>query len=139
LFDFSSIEQYHAQLMEGKITCSGVVEHYLQRIHATQHLNAFIEVFADEATSKAKELDKKRKDGQPPGKLHGVVIGLKDVICYKNHQLSASSNILKKFTSIYSATAVERLLEQDAIIIGNLNCDEFAMGSTNENSAYGRY
>ncbi|MBC7873380.1 MAG: Asp-tRNA(Asn)/Glu-tRNA(Gln) amidotransferase subunit GatA [Ferruginibacter sp.] len=138
MFDFSSIEQYHAQLKEGNVTCSDVVEHYLQRIQATQHLNAFIEVFADEATTKAKELDKKRKDGQPAGKLHGVVIGLKDVICYKDHLLSASSNILKNFTSIYSATGVERLLEEDAIIIGSLNCDEFAMGSTNENSAYGR-
>ena len=59
------------------------------------------------------------------------------MICYKDHRLSASSNILKNFTSVYSATAVERLIAEDAIIIGRLNCDEFAMGSTNENSAYG--
>ena len=65
-------------------------------------------------------------------------MGLKDVICYKDHKISASSNILKNFTSVYSATVVERLLAEDAIIIGNLNCDEFAMGSTNENSAYGK-
>ena len=72
------------------------------------------------------------------GKLHGVVIGIKDVIAYKDHPLSASSKILKGFTSIYSATAVKRLLAEEAIIIGHLNCDEFAMGSTNENSAYGK-
>ena len=138
MFEFSSIEQYHAQLQEERINCLQAVEHYLQKIKATHHLNAFIEVYADEALQKAKQLDEKRKIGQPLGKLHGVVIGLKDVICYKDHKISASSNILKNFTSIYSATAVERLLAEDAIIIGNLNCDEFAMGSTNENSAYGK-
>ena len=137
MFEFSSIEQFHAQLQEGNVTCLQAVEHYLSRIHATKHLNAFIEVYADEVTIKAKQLDEKRKSGIPLGKLHGVVVGLKDVICYKDHSISAASNILKNFTSIYSATAVERLLAEDAIIIGNLNCDEFAMGSTNENSAYG--
>ncbi|MBP9103045.1 MAG: Asp-tRNA(Asn)/Glu-tRNA(Gln) amidotransferase subunit GatA [Chitinophagaceae bacterium] len=138
MFEFTSIEQYHAQLQEGNATCLQAVEHYLKRIDETKHLNAFIEVYTHEVLQKAKELDEKRKSGIPIGKLHGVVIGLKDVICYKDHQVSASSNILKKFTSIYSATAVERLLAEDAIIIGNLNCDEFAMGSTNENSAYGK-
>ncbi|HEX2844946.1 MAG TPA: Asp-tRNA(Asn)/Glu-tRNA(Gln) amidotransferase subunit GatA [Chitinophagaceae bacterium] len=138
MFEFSSIGQYHASLQEGKTTCLQAVEHYLQRIAATRHLNAFIEVYANEALQKAKELDEKRKTGQITGKLHGVVIGLKDVICYKDHKVSASSNILRDFTSIYSATAVARLLAEEAIIIGNLNCDEFAMGSTNENSAYGK-
>lgn len=72
------------------------------------------------------------------GKLFGVVIGIKDVICYKGHKVTAASAILKDFTSLYSATAVERLLSEDAIIIGSLNCDEFAMGSSNEHSVYGR-
>ncbi|MEO7984082.1 MAG: amidase family protein, partial [Bacteroidota bacterium] len=133
MFEFISIEQYHAQLQQGNVTCLQTVEHYLQRITATRHLNAFIEVYAEEVLRKAKQLDEKRKNGNPTGKLHGVVIGVKDVICYKDHSISASSNILKKFTSLYSATAVERLLAEEAIIIGNLNCDEFAMGSTNEN------
>jgi aspartyl-tRNA(Asn)/glutamyl-tRNA(Gln) amidotransferase subunit A len=67
-----------------------------------------------------------------------VVIGLKDIIAYKDHRLTASSKILDGFDSVYSATATERLLEEEAIIIGRCNCDEFAMGSTNENSAYGK-
>jgi aspartyl-tRNA(Asn)/glutamyl-tRNA(Gln) amidotransferase subunit A len=138
LFDFSSIEQYHARLKEGKDTCLQTVEYYIQQIQLKQHLNAFIEVYADEALQKAKVLDTKRKAGGLIGKLHGVVIGLKDIICYKDHRLSASSNILKNFISVYSSTVVEKLLGEEAIIIGNLNCDEFAMGSTNENSAYGR-
>ncbi len=137
MFQFSSIEQYHAQLKEGTISCRQVVEYYLNRINATKHLNAFIEVYAEEALAKAAALDNERANGPINGKLHGVIVGLKDVICYKGHSLSASSNILKNFTSVYSATATERLLAEGAIIIGNLNCDEFAMGSTNENSAYG--
>jgi aspartyl-tRNA(Asn)/glutamyl-tRNA(Gln) amidotransferase subunit A len=138
LFDFSSIEQYNAQLQEGKTTCLQAVEYYLRRIHTAAHLNAFVEVYADEALQKAKDLDQKRKAGNPVGKLHGAVIGLKDVICHKGHKVSASSNILKNFTSVYSATAVEKLLAEEAIIIGSCNCDEFAMGSSNENSAYGK-
>ena len=138
MFEYSSIEQYHAQLQQGSITCKDAVAHYLLRIQSVKHLNAFIEVYGDEAIEKAKQLDAQRSNGKPMGKLHGVVIGLKDVICYKDHKISASSNILKNFTSIYSATVVERLLAEDAVIIGNLNCDEFAMGSTNENSAYGK-
>jgi len=138
LFEFISIEHYHSSLKERRTSCLQAVEYYLQQIQATQHLNAFIRVYADEALEKAKQLDAQRNAGKPIAKLHGVIIGIKDVIAYKDHPLSASSNILKGFTSIYSATAIEKLLAEDAIIIGNLNCDEFAMGSTNENSAYGK-
>ena len=138
MFEFSSIERYHAQLKKGNISCKQAVEYFLQRIDASKHLNAFIEVYADEALQRASALDKKRMAGESMCSLHGVVIGLKDIIAYKNHRLTAASKILKDFTSIYSATATERLLQQEAIIIGNCNCDEFAMGSTNENSAYGK-
>jgi aspartyl-tRNA(Asn)/glutamyl-tRNA(Gln) amidotransferase subunit A len=138
LFSFTSVEQYHAQLKEGSSSCVDAVEHYLQRINETSHLNAFINIYADEALAKAKTLDDLRSNGGEIKKLHGVIIGIKDVIAYKDHPLTAASNILKDFHSLYSATAVERLLAEDAIIIGNLNCDEFAMGSTNENSAYGK-
>jgi aspartyl-tRNA(Asn)/glutamyl-tRNA(Gln) amidotransferase subunit A len=137
LFEYSSIEQYHAQLQEGTTSCLQAVEHYLEKIKSKAHLNAFVEIYVEEAVQKAKELDKKRTAGLPTGKLHGVIIALKDVICYKGHTVSASSGILKNFKSVYSSTAVERLLQEDAIIIGSCNCDEFAMGSTNENSSYG--
>lgn len=138
MFEFTSVEQFHAQLQEGKITCLAAVEHYLQRIAASRHLNAFIEVYADEAVQKARSLDQQISSGKPCGKLAGVVIGIKDVLCYKGHSVSASSQILENFTSLYSATSVERLLAEDAILIGRLNCDEFAMGSSNENSYYGK-
>ena len=110
---------------------------YLEEIEKQKHLNAFLSVYADEALAKAKSLDQKRKSGKSIGKLHGVVIGLKDVIAYKDHPLTASSKILKGYISPYNSTVVQRLIDEEAIIIGHLNCDEFAMGSTNENSAYG--
>ena len=138
MFDYTSIEQYHARLQEATVTCVQTVEHYLRQIETARQLNAFTEVYAEEALAKARLLDAQRASGSPMGKLHGVVIGIKDVIAYKDHTLTAASGILKGFTSIYSATAVERLLQEEAIIIGNLNCDEFAMGSTNENSVYGK-
>jgi aspartyl-tRNA(Asn)/glutamyl-tRNA(Gln) amidotransferase subunit A len=138
LFEFSSIEQYHAALKEDRVTCLQAVEHYLLQISATKHLNAFIDIYAEEAMLRAKKLDEQRASGQSMGRLHGVVIAIKDVIAYKDHRLTAASKILENFHSIFSATAVQKLLAEEAIIIGNCNCDEFAMGSTNENSIYGR-
>jgi aspartyl-tRNA(Asn)/glutamyl-tRNA(Gln) amidotransferase subunit A len=138
LFKYESITQYHADLLNGATTCVVAVRHFLHEIEARRHLNAFLQVYDQEALQKAAELDAQRASGKQPGKLHGVVIALKDVICYKDHPVSAASKILHNFTSLYNATAVERLLAEDAIIIGNTNCDEFAMGSTNENSAHGK-
>jgi aspartyl-tRNA(Asn)/glutamyl-tRNA(Gln) amidotransferase subunit A len=66
-----------------------------------------------------------------------MVISLKDNLCLKGHKVSAASKILEGFESLYTGTAVQRLLDEDAIIIGRVNCDEFAMGASNENSAYG--
>jgi aspartyl-tRNA(Asn)/glutamyl-tRNA(Gln) amidotransferase subunit A len=138
LFTFHSIQDYHQALSEGVCSCEDAVRYYLGRIEANKHLNAYVQVYGDEALESARRLDKKRQAGEKPGLLHGVVIGLKDVLAYKDHPLTASSRILKDFKSIYHATAVEKLLREEAILIGHLNCDEFAMGSTNENSAYGK-
>lgn len=138
MFSFDSIPHYHQQLTGNTVSCTDVVKHYLARIEANKHLNAFVEVYAAEALQKAGELDEKRRAGTPLKKLHGVVIAIKDVICYKDHTVTAASGILKGFTSLYTATALQFLIDEDAIIIGNCNCDEFAMGSTNENSGYGK-
>ncbi len=137
MFIFSDINKYHQDLIANKTCCADVVQYYLQQAEAHKKLNAFTEVFAGEAIAQAKLLDEKRKAGVPLKKLHGVVIAIKDVLCYKGHTVTASSKILDGFTSLYTATAVQRLLDEDAIIIGSCNCDEFAMGSSNENSAYG--
>lgn len=137
MYVFESISKYQADLTAGRITCENIVQQYILAIQQNQHLNCFVEVFGEEAKARAIDLDEKRKEGKASGKLHGVVIAIKDVICYANHTVTAASSILKDFNSLYSATAVARLLEEDAIIIGRLNCDEFAMGSSNENSGYG--
>lgn len=134
---FHSLYQIQALLREGKITCVELVNHYLKKIKEHQRLNAFLEVFEEEALTRAKEIDLKIKNSFPLGKLAGAVIGIKDTICYRDHRVSASSKILENFISLYHSTAVERLLGEDAIIIGRLNCDEFGMGGSNENSAFG--
>ena len=113
-----------------------ITESYLKRIEENEELNAFLEVFTDSARENAVRVDEKIKAGNA-GRLAGMVIGIKDNICYKGHKVSASSKILEGFESLYTATALERLLNEDAIVIGRLNCDEFAMGSSNENSAFG--
>jgi aspartyl-tRNA(Asn)/glutamyl-tRNA(Gln) amidotransferase subunit A len=138
LYKAKTIQQFQQQLAEDKNGCENTVRHFLEKIRSAKRLNAFVEVYEEESIERAKALDSKRKNGQQLGKLHGVVVALKDVICYKDHKVTAASHILKDLTSVYNSTVVEKLLKEDAIIIGNCNCDEFGMGSTNENSAYGK-
>jgi aspartyl-tRNA(Asn)/glutamyl-tRNA(Gln) amidotransferase subunit A len=133
-----SLSALHQGFNSGAFNCESLVRHYLKQIEQQQHLNAFLEVFAEEATERAIVLDKKKESGQTLGPLFGLVISIKDNICYKDHKVSASSKILENFVSLYSSTVVERLLAADAIIIGRTNCDEFAMGSSNEKSATGK-
>lgn len=137
MYTFTTIKNLHADLNAGKISCVQLVEKSIKTIEEKKQLNAFLEVFNDSALAQAKLVDEKIKS-KNAGKLAGVVIGLKDNICYKGHKVSCSSKILEGFESLYSSTVVERLLAEDAIIIGRLNCDEFAMGSSNENSAFGK-
>lgn len=118
------------------VSVLNIVENYISKIKENSDLNAFLEVFEDSACQKAVEIDSRIQNGTA-GKLAGMVIGLKDNLCYTGHKVSASSKILQNFESLFTGTAVQRLIDEDAIIIGRLNCDEFAMGSSNENSAFG--
>ena len=137
MFRFTNINEYQAALLAGEQTCAQAVQYYLDQIEKHQALNAYLEVNAEEALLRAKELDNRVDQKNLVGKLHGVVIGIKDVLCYKDHKVSAASKILENYTAVYSATAIEKLVAEGAIIIGRQNCDEFAMGSSNENSAFG--
>ena len=123
-------------LNNGTTNVVEITKTYLQNIAENQHLNAFIEVYSDEALEQARLVDEKLTNCRA-GKLAGMVVGIKDNLCYKNYKVSASSKILDGFESLFTATAVQRLIDEDAIIIGRLNCDEFAMGSANENTIYG--
>lgn len=133
---YSSLKEVQDDLRNDKVTVVSLVKYYLDRINQYQNLNAFNEVFNKEALQQAAFIDLKLKEGNA-GRLAGMIISIKDNICYKGHQVTASSRILEGFTSVYSATVVERLLAEDVIIIGRCNCDEFAMGGSNENSYYG--
>lgn len=130
-----SLTEIKSLISANQITVVEITNYYLNKIQQSK-TNAFIEVFKDEALKNAVEIDKKIKNNSC-GALAGMIIGIKDNICYQNHKVTASSKILNNFQSKFSSTAVERLIKEDAIIIGRLNCDEFAMGSSNENSSYG--
>jgi aspartyl-tRNA(Asn)/glutamyl-tRNA(Gln) amidotransferase subunit A len=136
LKSYNSLNEIREDISKGLVSCKKLTEHYLSNIKKKAHLNAFLETFEQEALRKAEEVDAKIAAGTA-GKLAGMVVGLKDVLCYKNHSLQASSKILDGFKSQFTGSAVQRLINEDAIIIGRQNCDEFAMGSSNENSAFG--
>jgi len=133
---YSRISAIREDLNAGRTSCVALVDYYLKNIESHAHLNAFLEVWDDEARARAIEIDARVKAGTA-GRLAGVVIALKDVLAFQGHKVSSSSKILQGFESIYNATVVQRLLDEDAIFIGRTNCDEFAMGASNENSAFG--
>lgn len=133
---YSSLSEVIADHKAGIVTISELVDGYINRINGFSELNAFVEVFMAEARAEALIVDEKIRSGTA-GKLAGMIIGIKDNIAYKGHALTASSKILEGFVSLYHSTVVERLLAEDAIIIGRLNCDEFAMGGSNETSFFG--
>ena len=135
---FHSLTQIHQAIAAGESSCSKLVEYYLDKIEASKDLNAYVEVFAKDAMARAKALDAKYiQDPNSVGRLYGMVISVKDVLCIEGKEVTGASKILQGFTSLYTATSIQRLLDEDAIIIGRTNCDQFAMGSTNENSVYG--
>ncbi len=133
---FESLSKIQSALKEKSISCCELVEYHLQRAGEHQNINAFLEVYAEEAIASAKRIDKKISKNEV-GKLAGLGLGVKDNICYKDHRMQAGSKILDGFISQISATTIARVLEEDAIIIGRQNCDEFAMGSSSENPHFG--
>ncbi|NVK28996.1 MAG: Asp-tRNA(Asn)/Glu-tRNA(Gln) amidotransferase subunit GatA [Flavobacteriia bacterium] len=134
--EYTRLADLQAELKAGKVKMIDVVNEFLERIDQHADLNIFLEVFAGDARQRATVIDEKIQHGTE-GKLAGLVVSIKDNMCFKDHKVSAASKILEGFESLFTATAVERLLAEDAIVIGRTNCDEFAMGSSNENSAFG--
>jgi len=125
------------QLKNKEITLPEIVDIYLDTISKkNKTINAFITVDAGLAKSEAERLQKKVDNGTA-GSLAGAIVGVKDVICEKDKITSCASGMLANFESVYDATVIEKLKREDAILLGRLNMDEFAMGSSTENSAYG--
>jgi aspartyl-tRNA(Asn)/glutamyl-tRNA(Gln) amidotransferase subunit A len=135
--NYSNISEKISLVKSGKLSLSENVKTLLKRIESRKNLNAFNFVFEQEAIEQAALIEEKIKSGKH-GKLAGAVVAIKDVLAYKDHPLTCSSKILSNFYSTYTATAVQKLMNEDAIIIGKTNCDEFAMGSSNENSYFGK-
>ncbi|MCX7877777.1 MAG: Asp-tRNA(Asn)/Glu-tRNA(Gln) amidotransferase subunit GatA [Ignavibacteria bacterium] len=131
-----SYRELRKKLDSGETSCREVVSSYLNKINERKHLNVFLSVFNEEALKKADEIDYKIKSGYA-GRLAGMVISIKDVLSLKGKKMTCASKMLENFEAVYTATAVQRLIDEDVIIIGKTNCDEFAMGSSNENSAFG--
>ena len=134
---YRTLAALQQDLLNKTLTCTEITQNYIHKIKEQSHLNAFNEIFETTALTSAQNIDNKIAQGLPLGKLFGCVIAIKDNIVYYNHLCTASSKILENFISPYSATVIERLLKEDAIIIGRTNCDEFAMGGSNENSFFG--
>ncbi|HQU71831.1 MAG: Asp-tRNA(Asn)/Glu-tRNA(Gln) amidotransferase subunit GatA [Calditrichaeota bacterium] len=123
--------------LAGEFTLRDTVDRYLETIEKNRHLNAFVRVNAEGARAHAAEIDARRAAGKPLGPLAGVVVALKDNICQKGQIVSCASKILANFESPYDATVVEKIQAADGVVIGQTNMDEFAMGSSTENSAFG--
>jgi aspartyl-tRNA(Asn)/glutamyl-tRNA(Gln) amidotransferase subunit A len=133
---YSTFEDTRRALRQGETTCEQVARRYLDAIAARRHLNAMLSVFDERAMERARAVDRKRAEGRE-GALAGMVVAVKDVLCVKQERVTCASRILADFVSLYDATVVARLEAADAILIGKTNLDEFAMGSSTENSAFG--
>ncbi len=131
-----TIEKAHQSFLNGEFTCQKLAGEYLRVIkEKNKELNVYLEVFKD-VMEQAKKADKRFADGSAV-LMTGIPVAIKDNILFKGHKVSAGSKILENYTATYDSTVVKKLKEAGAVIIGRTNMDEFAMGVSTENSAYG--
>jgi aspartyl-tRNA(Asn)/glutamyl-tRNA(Gln) amidotransferase subunit A len=126
---------FRKNLLQAETSCVEVTQRYLERIQNDKS-NAFLTLFDELALTQAEAVDKKIKDGTA-GRLAGMLVALKDNLCLQNSRTTCGSKILENFIAPFDATAIQRLKQEDAILIGKTNMDEFGMGSSCENSAFG--
>ena len=133
---YTSLSHIQEDLAKAKTSCVELAGYYIAQNKKHAGLNAVLEVFEEETLENAAAMDAKIKAGTA-GRLAGMFLAIKDNICYQGHISSSSSKTIGNYEAVYTATALQRLLNEDAIVIARCNCDEFAMGASNENSAYG--
>ncbi len=134
---FNTISELQQALKAKKTTLPEITRQYLDEIEkSNKKINAVIQYNAEEALTQAKKIQQKVADNRA-GKLAGCVISIKDLICEKGKSTTCASEILSNFKSVYDATVIKKLKKEDALLLGRTNMDEFAMGSSNENSIYG--
>jgi aspartyl-tRNA(Asn)/glutamyl-tRNA(Gln) amidotransferase subunit A len=133
-----TIDSTRSALAEKRVTATSLVEEFYRKIEAGDPgIHAFLTLSADRARQQAERIDRIVSAGDPLPPLAGVPVGIKDVMVTKGVRSTAGSKILENYIPPYDCTAVARMEAAGAIVLGKLNCDEFAMGSSNENSAYG--
>src|SRR5579884_3267563 len=133
-----TVDSARAAIAARQFTASALVEDFYQKIKTDDpEIHAYLTLCEDRAFAQARYIDDLVSKGQPLPPLAGVPVGIKDVMVTQGVRTTAGSKILENFVPPYDCTAVAKLEAAGAIILGKLNCDEFAMGSSNENSAYG--
>lgn len=132
-----SIKELVNKIQNKEISCEEVVNYYIKNIkEKEENINAFISLQEEKALEKARNLDKKIAKGEKVGRLSGIPIAIKDNLCTNGVATTCASKMLEDFIPPYDATVIKKLEEEDAILIGKTNLDEFAMGSSTENSAF---
>jgi len=130
--------QLLSQLAAGDLTSAELTGQFLQRIEARDpHVRAFVRVDSQAALARAEQIDQRRRSGEPLGPLAGLPVAVKDLLCTRGETTTCASRMLEACRPPYNATVIEKLLAADAVLIGKTNMDEFAMGGSNENSAFG--
>jgi aspartyl-tRNA(Asn)/glutamyl-tRNA(Gln) amidotransferase subunit A len=133
-----TVASARAAVVEGRVSAAALAEEHFERIAAVDpEIHSFLALTRERAMAQAEKVDAAVKAGDPVGALAGVPVGIKDVLATKGVVTTAGSKILDGYRPPYDATVVARLEDAGAVMLGKLNCDEFAMGSSNENSAYG--
>src|SRR5581483_5596117 len=136
--NLQTVESVRAAIAEKRLTASDLVESFYQKIKSEdREIYAYLTLCEDRALQQAERIEKLVSAGDPLPPLAGVPVVIKDVMVTRGVRTTAGSKILENFIPPYDCTAVERMEAAGAVVLGKLNCDEFAMGSSNENSAYG--
>src|SRR5579872_4038162 len=136
LHHLSAIELRDA-FLRGELSAVQIAKSFLARIEAHDpKIGAFLSTLGPRALMKAEALDKKRAHNQPLGKMAAIPVAIKDNMHIAGELTTCGSKFLKNYKAPFNATAVHRMEEEDALLIGKTNMDEFAMGSSNENSAF---